>query len=165
MNERNHCIKWWWITAYTKLVFFMLLHPTFLTFFNLQIIFLSARLGNVPNIAGVNHRCCAIAEIRLQEILKKIKSETATLSQFYNPIRYRWSIKTNLLLLKSEKRCLKFNLKFFWSSVNIKLILNLSVPWNWLQSLLHFPFFCKWIQNWYRARLNLGVFFKTGVIS
>ena len=38
MNGKNHCKTWWWIIAYTKLVFFILLHLT--VFENLILFFI-----------------------------------------------------------------------------------------------------------------------------
>ena len=64
MNGKNHYITWWWIIAYTMLVFLILLHQIVYEIFRIFSIQLCTRFGNVPNTTGVKHyRCCAITEI------------------------------------------------------------------------------------------------------
>ena len=79
MNGKNYCITCWWIIAYTKLVFLILLHqPVFENFrlFFIQFIFMY-EVRKSPKHSGSEssymYRCCAVPEtlwscIRLPEI-------------------------------------------------------------------------------------------------
>ena len=89
MNWKNHNITWWWIIAYTMLVFLILLHQIVYEIFRIFSIQLCTRFGNVPNTTGVKHyRCYAITEIlwsrsRLPEISKFKKDVQVIAARWY----------------------------------------------------------------------------------